>query len=73
MTALASQPIPDIRVGSLPPPAIAELRAVTKTYYRPDGSILVEAVGRGQSAVDLAVPRGQISPSWVPAAPARAP
>jgi len=36
-------------------PAAAELRAVRKAYYKPDGSILVEAL-RG---VDLVVPRGQ--------------
>ena len=38
---------------------IAELRGVKKTYYKPDGSILVEAVGRGEQGVDLSVPRGQ--------------
>ncbi len=38
---------------------IAELRGVTKTYYKPDGSILVEAVGRNGKGVDLVVPRGQ--------------
>ena len=38
---------------------IAELRGVTKTYYKPDGSVLVEAVGRNKKGVDLTVPRGQ--------------
>lgn len=38
---------------------IAELRAVRKTYYKPDGSVLVEAVGRGESGVDLSVLKGQ--------------
>lgn len=38
---------------------IAELRGIRKTYYKPDGSVLVEAVGRGDSGVDLKVPKGQ--------------
>ena len=38
---------------------IAELLGVTKTYYKPDGSVLVEAVGRNGKGVDLRVPRGQ--------------
>ncbi|MFN7019932.1 MAG: ABC transporter ATP-binding protein [Phycisphaerales bacterium] len=38
---------------------IAELRQIKKTYYKPDGSVLVEAVGRGDFGVDLAIPRGQ--------------
>lgn len=38
---------------------IAELIGVTKTYYKPDGSVLVEAVGRNGKGVDLRVPRGQ--------------
>lgn len=38
---------------------IAELLGVTKTYYKPDGSVLVEAVGRNGVGVDLRVPRGQ--------------
>ncbi len=36
-------------------PPVAVLQRVTKTYYKPDGSVLVEAL-RG---VDLTVPRGQ--------------
>ncbi|TVQ64109.1 MAG: ABC transporter ATP-binding protein [Phycisphaerales bacterium] len=36
-------------------PPVAELKLVRKCYYKPDGSILVEAL-RG---VDLAIPRGQ--------------
>ncbi len=40
-------------------PAIAELRGIRKTYYKPDGSVLVEAVGRGQQALDLVIERGQ--------------
>jgi len=39
--------------------AIAELLGVTKTYYKPDGSVLVEAVGRNGKGVDFVVPRGQ--------------
>src|SRR4051812_33146347 len=38
---------------------IAELRGVRKTYYKPDGSVLVEAVGRGDQGVDLIIPQGQ--------------
>lgn len=38
---------------------IAQLVGVTKTYYKPDGSVLVEAVGRAGKGVDLTVPRGQ--------------
>ncbi|MFI4897784.1 MAG: ABC transporter ATP-binding protein [Phycisphaerales bacterium JB059] len=34
---------------------VAELRAVTKVYYKPDGSVMVEAL-RG---VDLVIPQGQ--------------
>ncbi len=34
---------------------IADLRAIRKVYYKPDGSILVEAL-RG---IDIAIPRGQ--------------
>ncbi len=36
-------------------PAIVELRDVTRVYYKPDGSVLVEAL-RG---VSVAIPRGQ--------------
>lgn len=38
---------------------IAQLIGVRKTYYKPDGSILVEAVGRGGMGLDLSIPRGQ--------------
>ncbi len=34
---------------------VAELRGIRKTYYKPDGSVMVEAL-RG---VDIAIPRGQ--------------
>ncbi len=44
-----------------PSPAgpIAQLIGVQKTYYKPDGSVLVEAVGRGGQGLDLSIPRGQ--------------
>ncbi len=53
-------PDPDPNVTSesavgVQPPAIAELRAVSKTYYKPDGSILVEAL----RSMDLVIPTGQ--------------
>src|SRR3954462_1221800 len=35
--------------------AVASLRGITKTYYKPDGSVLVEAL-RG---IDLDIDRGQ--------------
>lgn len=43
-----------------PPPAlltatVCELRGVSKTYFKPDGSILVEAL----RSIDLSIPRGQ--------------
>jgi putative ABC transport system ATP-binding protein len=37
------------------PASVAELRHITKTYFKPDGSVLVEALRR----VDLAIPQGQ--------------
>ena len=39
--------------------AIARLIGVRKTYYKPDGSVLVEAVGRGDKGLDLSIPRGE--------------
>ncbi len=39
--------------------AIARLVGVRKTYYKPDGSVLVEAVGRGDKGLDLSIPRGE--------------
>ena len=38
---------------------IAELRKVKKTYFKPDGSVLVEAVGPGQTGLDLKIDQGQ--------------
>ncbi len=55
MAATAQPPLVNPRWGA----PIAELRGVTKTYYKPDGSILVEAVGRNGEGVDLTVPRAQ--------------
>ncbi|RMD63348.1 MAG: ATP-binding cassette domain-containing protein, partial [Planctomycetota bacterium] len=34
---------------------VAELRRIRKIYYKPDGSVLVEAL----KGIDLAIPRGQ--------------
>ncbi|MGD9692309.1 MAG: ABC transporter ATP-binding protein [Phycisphaerales bacterium] len=36
-------------------PVVAELRGITKHYYKPDGSILVEAL----KGIDLRIPEGQ--------------
>ncbi|MCC6322954.1 MAG: ABC transporter ATP-binding protein [Phycisphaerales bacterium] len=59
MTVIA-EPTTSSRTGSAPSSGlIAELRAIRKTYFKPDGSVLVEAVGRGEIGVDLAIPRGQ--------------
>lgn len=44
-----------VRAGGESRGAIAELRGIRKVYYKPDGSVLVEAL-RG---VDLTIPRGQ--------------
>ena len=55
MAATAQNPPVNPRWGA----PIAELIGVTKTYYKPDGSVLVEAVGRNGKGVDLTVPRGQ--------------
>jgi len=54
MTTLAT---PGSHKASLPDAgqAIAELRGLSKTYYKPDGSIMVEAL----RSVDMAIPRGQ--------------
>lgn len=38
---------------------IAELRDIRKTYFKPDGSVLVEAVGRGSKGLDLKIDRGE--------------
>lgn len=46
---------PAARSSGAAEPAVCELRGVRKVYYKPDGSVLVEAL-RG---VDLVVPRGQ--------------
>jgi putative ABC transport system ATP-binding protein len=57
MPSSVSEPITEAAEPA-PAPApsiIAELRRVRKTYYKPDGSILVEAL-RG---VDLTIPSGQ--------------
>jgi putative ABC transport system ATP-binding protein len=38
---------------------IARLVGVRKTYYKPDGSVLVEAIGRGDHGLDLSIDRGE--------------
>jgi putative ABC transport system ATP-binding protein len=53
MTALdANSFIREVKPGGAP---VVELRAVTKIYYKPDGSVMVEAL-RG---VDIAIRRGE--------------
>ncbi len=53
MTAITTATAP---ASSSPGPrAVAELRGVRKTYYKPDGSVMVEAL-RG---IDLTIPAGQ--------------
>ena len=54
MTALAAQPItaPAPQAAFYP---IVELRAVRRTYYKPDGSVLVDAL----RCVNLSIPAGQ--------------
>ena len=47
------------RNGNGVPGPIARLIGVRKTYYKPDGSVLVEAVGRGDQGLDLAIPRAE--------------
>ena len=47
--------MPIDRQSTLAPGPVCELRDVRKTYYKPDGSIMVEAL----AGVDLAIPRGQ--------------
>ncbi|MED6307693.1 MAG: ATP-binding cassette domain-containing protein, partial [Planctomycetota bacterium] len=37
------------------PDSIAEISDIRKTYYKPDGSVLVEAL----KGVDVTIPRGQ--------------
>lgn len=48
--AVASAP-----VNAPTAPAVVELRGVARTYFKPDGSVLVEAL----KGVSLAIPRGQ--------------
>jgi putative ABC transport system ATP-binding protein len=52
MTAVES------RLGHAPnnsPAAVCELRGVSKSYFKPDGAVLVEAL----KSINLAIPRGQ--------------
>jgi putative ABC transport system ATP-binding protein len=52
VTALQAQPSPPVTAAADP---VAELRDLRKTYYKPDGSVMVEAL-RG---INLTIPRGQ--------------
>jgi len=52
MPAPATVPAPAQSPGE---PPVIELRGIKKTYYRPDGGVLVQALG----GVDLVVPKGQ--------------
>ncbi len=54
MTTLANQPDVSIPAGG-PARPVVELRGITKTYFKPDGSVMVEAL-RG---IDLAIDRGE--------------
>ncbi len=53
MTAVAATPTTPPAAEA--PPPVAELRALKKTYYKPDGSVMVEAL-RG---VDVMIRRGE--------------
>jgi putative ABC transport system ATP-binding protein len=55
MTSTAVLPSPSPVAEDAPPPAVAELRTLRKTYYKPDGSVMVEAL-RG---IDLEIRRGE--------------
>lgn len=55
MTATLTMPTPDSPTLAGTDAAACELRAVRKVYYKPDGSVLVEAL----KGVDIVVPRGQ--------------
>src|SRR5438105_15887640 len=52
MSAVAASVVTEVKPGS---GAVAELRGVRKTYFKPDGSVMVEAL-RG---VDLTIRRGE--------------
>ncbi|MBX3363307.1 MAG: ABC transporter ATP-binding protein [Phycisphaeraceae bacterium] len=52
MTALSAQPSPPNRAQARP---VIELRSVRKTYYKPDGTVMVEAL-RG---VDITILQGE--------------
>jgi putative ABC transport system ATP-binding protein len=54
MTMTATVAAVETSRGELPPP-VAELRQVRKTYYKPDGSVMVEAL-RG---IDLVIRKGE--------------
>ncbi|CAG0977270.1 putative ABC transporter ATP-binding protein YknY [Phycisphaerales bacterium] len=52
MTSLAPSPEIEPRAGDTP---VAELRALRKCYYKPDGSVMVEAL----KGLDLVIHRGE--------------
>ncbi len=58
MSAIDTQPAPARTTANdwSKRPVVAELQGVRKIYYKPDGSVLVEAL-RG---VDLCIPKGQL-------------
>ncbi|MBX3387075.1 MAG: ABC transporter ATP-binding protein [Phycisphaeraceae bacterium] len=42
-----------------PAKPIADLRGIRKTYYKPDGSVLVDAVGQNGVGIDLVIRQGE--------------
>lgn len=58
MTALSVEPTQ--RPGRfVPGEPIADLRGIRKTYFKPDGTVLVDAVGRDGVGIDLLIRRGE--------------
>ncbi len=43
----------------VPGEPIAQLAGIRKTYFKPDGSVLVDAVGRGGEGLDLLIRKGE--------------
>ncbi|MGE3108896.1 MAG: ABC transporter ATP-binding protein [Phycisphaerales bacterium] len=54
-SAAARHAAPESQAARGGPDMIADLRGIRKVYYKPDGSVLVEAL----CGVDIAIPRGQ--------------
>ncbi|MBY0312065.1 MAG: ABC transporter ATP-binding protein [Phycisphaerales bacterium] len=59
MTAIETTPARELATGPMAGEPIAELIGLKKTYYKPDGSVLVEAVGPGPRGLDLTITRGE--------------